>query len=76
MSAPVDVLAVLRYNAKEATKKWGPDNQDAATLAAVAELLGECEVLAITPHGHVDIVLQDRIASVTGALSRAKGGAA
>lgn len=39
MSAPVDVMAVLRYNAKEATKKWGPDNQDSATLAAVAELI-------------------------------------
>ncbi|UXY46998.1 hypothetical protein [Stenotrophomonas maltophilia] len=39
MSAPVDVLAVLRYNAREATNKWGPDNQDAATLSAVAELI-------------------------------------
>lgn len=76
MRAPVDVLAVLRYNAKEATKKWGPDNQDAATLAAVAELLGECEALVITPHGHADIVLQDRIASVSGALARAKGSSA
>lgn len=42
MSAAADkvsVLAVLRHNAHEATKKYGPDNQDAAALAAIAALI-------------------------------------
>lgn len=71
MSAPVDVLEVLRYNAREATKKWGPDNQDAATLSAVTELLGALDP-AISEEG-MDQPELDRLRA---AVARVKGGAA
>jgi hypothetical protein len=76
MSAPVDVLAVLRYNAKEATKKWGPDNQDAATLAAVAELIEASKKLHIVTAGISQNVDANERAALESALARVKGGAA
>lgn len=76
MSAPVDVLAVLRYNAREATKKWGPDNQDAATLSAVAELIEAAKYLHIVTAGLSGNVDANERAALAAALARVKGGAA
>lgn len=76
MSAPVDVLAVLRYNAREATKKWGPDNQDAATLSAVAELIEAAKYLYIVTAGLSGNVDANERAALAAALARVKGGAA
>ncbi|MFI8570452.1 hypothetical protein ACIGEO_02880 [Stenotrophomonas bentonitica] len=80
MSAPVDAMAVLRYNAKEATKKWGPDNQDAATLAAFAELIEAVsdgvEVAGYSEHGNAMIFTMERASRLRAAIARVKGGAA
>ncbi|MBH1835505.1 hypothetical protein I5T88_06405 [Stenotrophomonas maltophilia] len=71
MSAPVDVLAVLRYNAREATKKWGPDNQDAATLSAISELL-----VAVEPAISEEGMDQPELDRLRAAVARVRGGAA
>ncbi|MEN5419027.1 hypothetical protein ABE543_06985 [Stenotrophomonas sp. TWI169] len=83
MSAPVDVLAVLRYNAREATKKWGPDNQDAATLSAVAELIEADAVfhdllarMRAFPSTILESAIRRAERRAAKALARVKGGAA
>ena len=86
MSAPIDVLAVMAHATatfKSLNKKarcpqdYVLDIEDSeAAIAAFAELIGECDELLITPHGHVDVVLQERIASIRAALARVKGHAA
>lgn len=41
--------------------------------AAFAELIEQCDALTVTAHGHVDSVLQARIAAVRSALARVRG---
>lgn len=69
MSVPVDVL---RYNAAEATKKWGPDNQDTATFSAFVELIQAAGAVDF----HQEEATHEQFDRLRAALARVTGGAA
>lgn len=80
-SAPADALTALDNALKRAitrgAAKGSPSYKELREVrAAFAELIEAGDALVMTPHGHVDSVLQARIAAISAALDRAKGGAA
>lgn len=72
MSKNINSLAIIENFAHEGATSRDRINAGRA-LSAFANLIEECDALAMTPHGHVDSVLQARIAAVRSAVERAKG---